>query len=103
MLSKWDIIILVFAFLLFFFPRLIIGLNNYKSLETLIDPVYLTGFITASGILWGFIGAVTLAKYESLEYGVLFLVTVDFGFFIFAVMQIFFGALEGKPTLSLLS
>ena len=101
-LSKWGIVSVIIALVLFFLPYLtVIWLN--KSPDTEIEPVYLTGFMTASGILFGFIGASILTKTESIEYDMMFLVTMDFLFFISAVIQVFLGSLEGKPTLSTLS
>lgn len=100
--SKGGIFSIILAFVLFFLPYLTVTWLN-KPLDTEIESVYLSSFVTASGILLGFIGSSILSKTERVEYETMSLVMFNFAFFVYAVFRIFLGSLEGMPTISMLS
>jgi len=95
-LSKWDVAFWLLYFLAGGLPHLIIFVSEPS--KTCIDPAYLSGLITASGILLGFISTTALTKSKTLPYDIMFVITVDFAVFFLAIFKLFLSILYGNPS-----
>ncbi|MCD6241886.1 hypothetical protein J7K27_10335 [Candidatus Bathyarchaeota archaeon] len=82
----------IFLVLLFGFVPFIIAFLYGVSLGSEINPTFLNGMITASGIFLGFISAMSISRSELLDYADYLLITVDFAFFFITISVYIFPA-----------
>ena len=98
MVEKWTFVF-SFCFALMILSPFIYMLISGISASQEIDPSFLSGFITASGILAGFITSSAISRKETLESHHYFMVVVNLATFVFALNSIFAKHLIyiGKP------
>jgi hypothetical protein len=92
--------LIIFAFFLFPFFS-VIAYN--VPFENEVNFNYVSSSITTAGILIGFIGSATIAKYQQFEQSMLYIITFNFIVFFMSVWQFFLNSLEGQPTITTLS
>jgi hypothetical protein len=69
-------------------------------LDTPVNPTYISGFITASGIFLSILTVTLINNREVLETSLEVAISVDVTLFAFALFQIFNSALRNEPTVT---
>jgi len=95
--SLFAIFFVCITILFGFFPRIIAVLNGVP-IDLEIDPAFVNGMLTVSGILLGFSSATYISKSEFLRPADFYSIYVDFIFFFLAVYYLFLGQLRGIVT-----
>jgi hypothetical protein len=81
------------------FPCIIAVLNGVP-IDLEIDPAFVNGMLTVSGILLGFSSATYISRSEFLRPADFYLIYVDFIFFFLAVYHLFLAQLRGIVTVN---
>jgi len=89
----------ILYFLMIFTPLFTVMFSGIP-LDRPVNPAYISGFITASGVFLGFLTAALINKSETLEYNLKFEIYVDLALFAGVVVSIFGSALRSDPTVS---
>jgi len=89
----------LFVLVFYFIPLITVFLRGIP-LDTEINPSYLNGMITASGVFLGFLSTIVISKSDTLNYPDYVIIVCDFVFFLTAIMKVFDAQISNKTTVN---